>query len=91
MANIKELSTRREGLAPGHRLCGGCGAAIAVRQVLRTLALVVELLSQGSDAYRLRKQCRADGIAYLRYYYDHEGWWNTKAYVIECTRGALGA
>ena len=34
MANIKELSTRREGLAPGHRLCGGCGAAIAVRQVL---------------------------------------------------------
>ena len=54
-------------------------------------ALVVELLSQGSDAYRLRKQCRADGIAYLRYYYDHEGWWNTKAYVIERTSGALGA
>ncbi len=34
MANIKELSTRPEGLASGHRLCGGCGAAIAVRQVL---------------------------------------------------------
>ncbi|MEG2726377.1 MAG: thiamine pyrophosphate-dependent enzyme [Eggerthellaceae bacterium] len=34
MANIKELSNRPESLAPGHRLCGGCGASIAVRQVL---------------------------------------------------------
>ena len=34
MANIKELSSRPESLAPGHRLCGGCGASIAVRQVL---------------------------------------------------------
>lgn len=34
MANIKELSRRPECLAPGHRLCGGCGASMAVRQVL---------------------------------------------------------
>ncbi|MEG2530992.1 MAG: thiamine pyrophosphate-dependent enzyme, partial [Raoultibacter sp.] len=34
MANIKELSNRPDALAPGHRLCGGCGASIAVRQVL---------------------------------------------------------
>lgn len=34
MANIKELSQIEERLAPGHRLCGGCGASIAVRQVL---------------------------------------------------------
>lgn len=34
MANIKQLSARPECLAPGHRLCGGCGASIAVRQVL---------------------------------------------------------
>lgn len=34
MASIKELSARPECLAPGHRLCGGCGASIAVRQVL---------------------------------------------------------
>ena len=34
MANIKEISKRPDGLAPGHRLCGGCGASIAVRQVL---------------------------------------------------------
>ncbi len=34
MANIKELTERPEGLAAGHRLCAGCGAGIAVRQVL---------------------------------------------------------
>lgn len=34
MANIKEIAQRPDGLAPGHRLCGGCGASIAVRQVL---------------------------------------------------------
>jgi pyruvate ferredoxin oxidoreductase beta subunit len=34
MANIKELSTHPEKLVGGHRLCGGCGASIAVRQVL---------------------------------------------------------
>ena len=34
MASIKELSTIPERLVGGHRLCGGCGASIAVRQVL---------------------------------------------------------
>ena len=34
MANIKELSEREDRLAGGHRLCAGCGASIAVRQVL---------------------------------------------------------
>ena len=34
MANIKELSKIPEKLGPGHRLCAGCGASIAVRQVL---------------------------------------------------------
>jgi len=34
MANIRELSKRPESLAPGHRLCGGCGASIAVRQII---------------------------------------------------------
>ena len=35
MANIKELSEKiPERLSPGHRLCAGCGASIAVRQVL---------------------------------------------------------
>ena len=52
-------------------------------------ALVVEILPSSSEAYRLRKICRAQGIPYLRYYYDHEGWWNTRSYVIDRTRGAL--
>jgi len=34
VANIKELSKIPERLTPGHRLCSGCGASIAVRQVL---------------------------------------------------------
>lgn len=34
MANIKELSLHPDRLCGGHRLCGGCGASIAVRQVL---------------------------------------------------------
>jgi len=34
MANIKELSKLPERLGPGHRLCTGCGASIAVRQIL---------------------------------------------------------
>lgn len=34
MANIKELSKLPERLGPGHRLCAGCGASIAIRQVL---------------------------------------------------------
>ena len=37
MANIKELSRSPEKLAPGHRMCGGCGATIAVRQILAAL------------------------------------------------------
>ena len=34
MANLKQLTELPCRLAPGHRLCGGCGASIAVRQVL---------------------------------------------------------
>ncbi len=34
---FKEVMNKPERLAPGHRLCAGCGAAIAVRTVLRAL------------------------------------------------------
>jgi pyruvate ferredoxin oxidoreductase beta subunit len=34
MANLKELTHNPEGLAGGHRLCAGCGASIAVRQIM---------------------------------------------------------
>lgn len=35
MASLKELSTRKEIIAPGHRLCPGCGAAIVARMVTK--------------------------------------------------------
>lgn len=35
MASLKELSAVPESLAPGHRLCAGCGAPIVVRQITR--------------------------------------------------------
>ena len=54
-------------------------------------ALVVELMPQSSASRKLRENCRRDGTPYLRYYYDHEGWWNTRSYVTERTRKALGA
>jgi pyruvate ferredoxin oxidoreductase beta subunit len=35
--NLKELAGRRERLAPGHRLCAGCGESILVRQILNAI------------------------------------------------------
>ena len=33
--NLKEVMSQPERLAPGHRMCAGCGGTIAVRAVLR--------------------------------------------------------
>ena len=54
-------------------------------------ALVVELLTEKSSVKKLRKQCQNEGTPYLRFYYDHDGWWNTRSYVTERTRRALNA
>jgi len=35
--NFKEVMSKEERLAPGHRMCAGCGGTIAVRAVLRAL------------------------------------------------------
>ena len=35
--NFKETMNKEERLAPGHRMCAGCGGTIAVRNVLRGL------------------------------------------------------
>ena len=35
--NFKEVMNKPERLAPGHRMCAGCGGTIAVRNVLRAL------------------------------------------------------
>jgi pyruvate ferredoxin oxidoreductase beta subunit len=34
MANLKELAQREDRLAGGHRLCAGCGASVAMRQIM---------------------------------------------------------
>ena len=52
--------------------------------------LKVELLSETSAVQKLRKECASQGIPYLRFYYNHEGWWNTRSYVTERVRKALG-
>ncbi len=35
--NFKEVMSKEERLAPGHRMCAGCGGTVAVRAVLRAL------------------------------------------------------
>ena len=52
--------------------------------------LVVELKSERSSAQAIRRLCEAEGVPYLRFYYDHDGWWNTRSYVERRVRGALG-
>ena len=34
---LKELAKKEDRLAPGHRLCAGCGASIVVRQMLAAI------------------------------------------------------
>lgn len=50
--------------------------------------LVVELYS--GESKKLKKECARANIPYLRFYHDHEGWWNTRSYVVERMRRALG-
>lgn len=52
-------------------------------------ALVVELMSDTSSAESIRRNCYKARVPYLRFYYNHQGWWNTKAYVLERTSKAL--
>ena len=51
--------------------------------------LVVELMTESSEAVKFRNDCVKAGIPYLRFYYDHEGWWNTRSYVVGRIRNIL--
>ena len=53
--------------------------------------LVVELMPEKCEAVKFRNDCIKAGIPYRRFYYDHEGWWNTRAYVVKRMREALNA
>ena len=52
-------------------------------------ALVIELMTESSAANKFKNDCIKAGIPYLRFYYDHEGWWNTRTYVVGRMRSVL--
>ena len=54
------------------------------------IALVVELMSERCSVKRTRRDCESTGTPYLRFYYDHDGWWNTRSYVVRRIRKYLG-
>ena len=45
------------------------------------IALQAEIMSENCSANSFRKQCLTSGTPYVRFYFDHESWWNTRAYV----------
>ena len=51
--------------------------------------LVVELVPDNSSAVKLREKCAKEGVPYLRFYKDHEGWWNARSYVVSRIEKAL--
>ena len=51
--------------------------------------MVIEVMSENSAAKKFRKECLEQGLRYLRFYYNHPGWWNTRAYVVERINKAL--
>lgn len=51
--------------------------------------LVLELMNERSSAKKIRNEAEREGIPYLRFYYDHDGWWNTRSYVVRRMREAL--
>ena len=53
-------------------------------------ALVVEVQPETSAAQAVKKQCAREGVPYLRFYHDHDGWWNTRSYVTRRIRAVLG-
>ena len=79
-----EYTITEENITPGRRYAFTFNSNGAI-------ALVVELMTEKSSVQKLRRSCEAAGIKYLRYYFDHEGWWNTRAYVTERTRRALNS
>ena len=52
-------------------------------------SLVCELMSESSEAKKLREDCRRAGTPYVRFYYNHQGWWNARSYVKARVEAAL--
>ena len=54
------------------------------------IVLVVDVVSEHSSSHVRKDACEAQGIPYLRFYYNHRGWWNTRSYVVDRVRNVLG-
>lgn len=52
-------------------------------------ALVTEVMTERSASQKIRRDCEAAGTPYLRFYFDHDGWWNTRSYVDRRVKNAL--
>lgn len=52
--------------------------------------LTIELMTERSAAAATRNKCQMLNMPYLRFYYDHHGWWNTRSYVTGRMKKALG-
>ncbi|MBQ3668675.1 MAG: hypothetical protein II920_05565 [Clostridia bacterium] len=52
--------------------------------------LIVEVLSEKSQTNRLRDECKRRNVPYLRFYHNHKNWWNTRSYVVDRVKQALG-
>ena len=52
-------------------------------------ALVIEVMTENSAAQKIRRACEKEGVPYVRFYFDHDGWWNTRSYVTRRIRAAL--
>ena len=53
-------------------------------------SLVIELMPETCSAKKIRRTCEEQRIPYLRFYINHDGWWNTRRYVVTRVRSALG-
>ena len=51
--------------------------------------LAVELMTDKSDARKFRNECQKAGLAYVRFYFNHPGWWNTRSYVVRRIKAAF--
>ncbi|MBR6101382.1 MAG: hypothetical protein IKP95_03050 [Ruminococcus sp.] len=51
--------------------------------------LIVEVMSENCTSKKLRRECQNSGMPYLRFYYNHFGWWNARSYVAGRVRTAL--
>ncbi len=54
-----------------------------------TKVLMLELMNEGSSAQKIRNTAWKENVPYLRFYYDHDGWWNTRSYVVRRMKEAI--